>query len=80
MSISTMSIAIIFDMVGICNEEFPSIKSPGSLITWSCNVKYTILAAVSILPQGLLATGTKHKASKLGKGLTYYCRKPLPRS
>ena len=75
-----MSMAIIFDMVGICNEEFPSIKLPGSLITWSCNVKYTILAAVSLLPQGLLATSTKHKVSKPGKVLTYYCRKPLPRS
>ena len=31
--------AISFIRVGTYNEEFPSIKSPDPLITWSC--KYT---------------------------------------
>ena len=33
-----MSMAINFGRVGIYNEEFPSIKSPDPLITWSCKV------------------------------------------
>ena len=49
----TMSIAINFGRVGIYNGEFPSIKSPDPLITWSCKFMQNILAAVSLLPQGL---------------------------
>ena len=30
--------AIKFGLVGICNEELPSIKSLDALITWSCMV------------------------------------------
>ena len=33
-----MSMGINFGRVEIHNEEFPSIKSPDPLITWSCNV------------------------------------------
>ena len=33
-----MSMAINFGRVGMCNKEFPSIKSPDPLITWSCKV------------------------------------------
>ena len=33
-----MFVAVIFGMVGIYNKEFPSIKSPDPLITWSCKV------------------------------------------
>ena len=51
--INTMSMAINFDRVGMYKEEFPSIKSPDSLITWSCKVKWIILAAVSLLPLDL---------------------------
>ena len=49
----TMSMAINFGGVGIYNEEFPSIKSPDPLIVWSYKVMETILATVSLLPQGL---------------------------
>ena len=48
-----MSIAINFGRVEIYNEEFLSIKSPDPLITWSCKVTKNILAAQSLLPQGL---------------------------
>ena len=30
-----MSMAINFRRVGIYNKEFPSVKSPGPLITWT---------------------------------------------
>ena len=33
-----MSVAINFGRVWICNEEFPSLKSPDPLITWSWKV------------------------------------------
>ena len=33
-----MSMAINFGKVGIYNEEFPSTKSPDTLITWSFKV------------------------------------------
>ena len=45
--------AINFGRVGICKEETSSIKSPDPLITWSCKVMQTILAAAPLLPQGL---------------------------
>ena len=48
-----MSMAINFGRVGTYNEELPSIKSPDPLITWSYNAMLTILAVVSLLPQGL---------------------------
>ena len=44
--------AVSFGMVGIYNEEFPSIKSPDPLITWSCKVTEITLVAVSLLSQG----------------------------
>ena len=47
-----MFMAINFGRVGIHNKEFSSIKSPDSLIPWSCKVKINILAAVSLPPQG----------------------------
>ena len=52
-SINTMSMAINLGSVGIYNEEFPFIKSPNTLITWSCKVMQIILAALSLLPQAL---------------------------
>ena len=33
-----MSMAINFAMVGVHDEEFTSVKSPDSVITWSCKV------------------------------------------
>ena len=48
-----MSMAINFGRVEIYNKEFPSIKSSDPLIALSCKVVQTILAAVSLLPQGL---------------------------
>ena len=48
-----MAVGLHIGRVGKCNGEFPSIKSPGPLITWSWKVKENILAAVSLLPQGL---------------------------
>ena len=48
-----MSMAINFGRVEIYNKEFPSIKSSNPLITLSYKVTETILAAVSLLPQGL---------------------------
>ena len=48
-----MYIGINFGKVGTYNEEFPSKKSPNPLIAGSCKVMQTILAAVSLLPQGL---------------------------
>ena len=48
-----MSITINFGKVGIYNEDFPSIKSPDPLITWSCKVVQVILADVSLPPQSL---------------------------
>ena len=48
-----MSTAIKFSRVEINNEEFPSMKSPDPLITRPSKVTQNILAAVSLLPQGL---------------------------
>ena len=48
-----MFMAINFRRVGKYNSEFSSIKSPYSLIPWSCKVRLNILAAVSLLPHGL---------------------------
>ena len=48
-----MSMAINFGRVGIHIDELPSIKSPDLLITWSFKVMQNILAAVSLLSQGL---------------------------
>ena len=33
-----MSMATNFGRAGIYNDEFPSIKPPDPLITWSCKV------------------------------------------
>ena len=33
-----MPMAVNIRRMGIYNEEFPSIKSPDPLITWSCKV------------------------------------------
>ena len=49
-----MFMAINFGRVTIYNKEFLSIKSPHTLITRSCKVTSSILAAVSLVPQGLL--------------------------
>ena len=48
-----MFMAINFVRKGICSEDFPSIKSRDSLITWSWKVRQIILIAVSLLPQDL---------------------------
>ena len=48
-----MSMAINFGYVEIYNVELLSINLPNPLITWSCEVTQTILAAISLLPQGL---------------------------
>ena len=45
--------AINFGKAGIYKVEYPSRKSPDSLIKWSCKVTLNILAAVLLLPQGL---------------------------
>ena len=50
---NTMSIATNFARVGISNEDFLSIKSPHLLTTWSYKITQNIIAAVSLLPQGL---------------------------
>ena len=39
--------------VAMYNKKFPSIKSSDPLISWSSKVTQNILAAVSLLPQGL---------------------------
>ena len=45
--------AINIGRVAIYNKEFPSIKSSDPLISCSSKVTQNILAAVSLLPQGL---------------------------
>ena len=48
-----MTMVINVGRVGIYDEEFPSIKSPDPLITWTCKGMKNVSAAVSLLPQGL---------------------------
>ena len=53
MSINTILMAITFRRVDIHSEKWSSIKSPNLLIKLFCKGIKNILAAVSLLPQGL---------------------------
>ena len=48
-----MIMAISFVRVGIYNQGFFSMKSPDSLIAFSCKFTKNVLAAVLLLPQGM---------------------------
>ena len=59
-----MSVAIKLGRVGIYNDEFPSITSPGFLIMW-------FLQGHVICFSCCITATTRRMATKLGKVVTY---------